>query len=76
MENWEKINESIVIRHIFLFFQIFKAQWLPGLFLITVMQRLSTIALNSMLMNLCLPCWKSQGKVLEFHFIWKLVTFR
>jgi len=37
-----------------------KAQGLPGLFLINVKQKLSTKALNSISMNLCLPYWKSQ----------------
>jgi len=40
--------------------QILKAQWLPGLLLINMKQRL-TIMLNSISMNLCLPYWKSQG---------------
>jgi len=38
-----------------------KSQWLPGLLLINMKQRLLTIALNSISMNLCLPYWKSQG---------------
>jgi len=32
-----------------------------------VKQRLSTTALNNILMNLGLPYWKGQRKVSEFH---------
>jgi len=43
-------------------------------FLINMKQQLLTIALNSILMNLCLPYCKSLGKVREFHVVWKVVT--
>jgi len=41
--------------------QILKAHWLPGLLWINVKQRLLTIVLSSISMNLCLPYWNSQG---------------
>ena len=54
--------------------QILKAHWLPGLLLINMKQRRLTIVLNSILMNLCLPYWKSLGKVRESRVIWKVAT--
>jgi len=39
----------------------FESTGLSGLFSINVKQQLSTIAFDSISMNFCLLCWKSQG---------------
>ena len=50
--------------------RILKAQWLPGLLSINVKNRLLTIMLNSISMNLCLPYWK----VWESYVVWEVAT--
>jgi len=50
--------------------------WLPGLFFINVKHRLLTIALNSMSIIFACLYWKSQGKVREFHVVWRVATLK
>jgi len=44
------------------------------MFLISMKQRLLTIALNIILIFVDCPYWTSQGKVREFNVVWKVVT--